>query len=79
MSKLMHVYLSHVLIIESEVYLVDQVAKMAPQKFSTIDSTQNQNPRIVCANLGCHLCHLTLFGWGVEHVIATSSLRNVVM
>ena len=37
MSKLMHVYLSHVLIIKSEVYLVDQVAKMAPRKFSTID------------------------------------------
>ena len=38
---------------------LDQVARMAPLNFSTIDSTRNQNPRIARENLGDHLCHLT--------------------
>ena len=40
----------------------DQVARTAPQNILTIDSTRNQNPRIVRENLGCYLCHLTLNG-----------------
>ena len=35
--------------------LTDQVAKAAPNKFSTIDSTSNQNPRIAHENLRCCL------------------------
>ena len=46
-------------IIQSLHKAVDQVARMALQKFSTIDSVGNQNPRIVHKNLECRLCHLT--------------------
>ena len=35
------------------------MVRTALQNLSTIDSTWNQNPRIVHENLGCLLCHLT--------------------
>ena len=39
-----------------QIYCWDQVARTALRKFPTIDGIQNQNPRIVCENLGCCLC-----------------------